>query len=64
MYYLKIKDKKYRQLFKKLEIKEQLNKFLKIRLLSIISYSSSISSQNKKLLYFQILKKKKKIKFN
>lgn len=61
MYYLKIKDQKHRQLFKKVEIKEQLKKFLKIRLLSIISYNNSISAPNKKLLYFQILKKKKKL---
>ena len=61
MYYLKIKDNKKRQQFKKFELQYKLKNFLYKNILSSISYNSSYTLTYKKLIYFQILKKKKKI---
>lgn len=60
MKYLKFKDNKYRQIFKKFELHSKLKYFLYKNILSFINTSNTISVKNKKLIYFQILKKKKK----
>jgi ribosomal protein S14 len=56
MRYLKIKDKKLRKLYLKLELKLKLNKFI---LINTLSYISSLNL-NKNLVYYQLLKKKRK----
>ena len=58
MYYLKIKDTKKRNLFKKLELQNTLKNFIYKNILYYISQNSKL--KYKKMLYFQILKKKKK----
>jgi|JI61114DRNA_FD_contig_123_40417_length_1220_multi_5_in_2_out_0_2 ribosomal protein S14 len=60
MYYLKIKDQKHRNHFKKFEIKLKLKKFIAINLLASLYHNTLITTQQKKLIYYQLLKKKKK----
>jgi ribosomal protein S14 len=60
MKYLKIKDNKNRQNFKKFELQHKLKYFLYKNLLSFINQNKFLSIKNKKLIFFQILKKKKK----
>jgi ribosomal protein S14 len=60
MYYLKIKDQKYRKHFKKFEIKFILKKFVIKNLLAFLYYNSKISIIQKKKIYYQLLKYKKK----
>ncbi len=61
MKYLKIKDNKNRQKFKKFELQYKLKYFIYKNILSFINRNNFLSKENKKLIFFQILKKKKKI---
>lgn len=60
MYYLKIKDKKFRNIFYLLEKKIKLQKFIKTNLYSILYTNKNFSEIYKKKIYYQLLKKKKK----
>jgi ribosomal protein S14 len=60
MKYLKIKDTLHRQNFKKFELQYKLKYFVYKNILSFINKNNSISVKNKKLIFFHILKKKKK----
>ena len=60
MYYLKVKDQKYRNHFKKFEIKLKLKKFIIKNLFAVLSYKSEILVAQKKNIYYQLLKRKKK----
>lgn len=59
MKYLKLKDAKIRKTFKKFELIYKLKAFLYKNILSFI-YKNSYSLKYKKIILFQILKKKKK----
>lgn len=59
MRHLHLKDKKLRHIFQKFEIKLKLKKFISINLLTSLSKKKYISSIKKKLILYQILKKKK-----
>jgi ribosomal protein S14 len=58
MYYLKIKDQKHRNSFKKFEIKLKLKKFILVHTLSLLQ--RNFTSGQKNFYYYQLLKKKKK----
>lgn len=60
MYYLKVKDKKFRKNFYLLEKKVKLQKFIKTNLYSIVHSHKKFSETYKKKIYYQLLKKKKK----
>lgn len=59
MKYLKFKDNKFRKSFKHFEYKYKLRSFLYKNILTYI-YRNSFSINYKKMIFFQILKKKKK----
>lgn len=59
MLYLKFKDNKIRQKFKKFEMHYLLKYFIYKNILSHISYNAFLLKK-KNLIYFQIFKKKKK----
>lgn len=58
MYYLKRKDQKHRNHFKKFEIKLKLKKFIMIHTLSLLQ--KNYTAPQKNFYYYQLLKKKKK----
>lgn len=58
MYYLKIKDNKKRQRFKKFELHNTLKFFVYKNILSLISKNPNL--KYKHMLYFRILKRKKR----
>jgi ribosomal protein S14 len=58
MKYLKFKDNKNRQKFKKFELQHKLKYFIYKNILSYINQNKMV--QEKKLIFFQLLKKKKK----
>lgn len=60
MMYLKFKDNKLRQKFKKFELQYKLKYFIYKNILSYINNSTNLLLTNKKLIYFQIFKRKKK----
>lgn len=60
MKYLKFKDNKNRQKFKKFELQHKLKYFIYKNILSYINQNKVIQ-EKKKLIFFQLLKKKKKI---
>lgn len=62
MYYLKIKDQKYRNHFKKSEIKSKLNKFITIQLLTLLQKKST--PFEKKNYFYHLLRLKKKTLLN
>jgi ribosomal protein S14 len=60
MKYLKYKDNKFRYKFNKFELQYKLKFFIYKNILAYINYNKLISLKKKKLIAFQILKKKKK----
>ena len=58
MKYLKFKDNKNRQKFKKFELQHKLKYFIYKNILSYINQNKMV--QEKKLIFFQLQKKKKK----
>jgi len=58
MYYLKIKDQKHRNHFKKFEIKLKLKKFIMVHTLALLQRNYTLPERNS--CYYQLLKRKKK----
>lgn len=64
MHHLKIKDQKLRSIFRPLELKLKLKKFILINISLFLFKNKNFSAVQKKLIYYQMLKKKKKSLLN